>query len=125
MCILSLGRSIEADRFVDAPADSYGLSTQQQFHLLTDNSQTPPCRRWYRWRSRGDQRECHSTNGHRAWDFPHDLVLHLFLIRTDTKERSVPEKSPQKPAGKKPGKSLKEKRDAKREKKAGRSTIGH
>ena len=33
----------------------------------------------------------------------------------------VPEKSPQKPAGKKPGKSLKEKRDAKREKKEKRS----
>jgi hypothetical protein len=28
----------------------------------------------------------------------------------------MPEKSPQRPAGKKPGKSLKEKRDAKREK---------
>lgn len=29
----------------------------------------------------------------------------------------MPDKSPQRPAGKKPGKSLKEKRDAKREKK--------
>lgn len=30
----------------------------------------------------------------------------------------MPEKSPQKPAGKKPGKSLKEKREAKKDKKA-------
>ena len=30
----------------------------------------------------------------------------------------MPDKSPQRPAGKKPGKSLKEKRDAKREKAA-------
>ena len=33
-------------------------------------------------------------------------------------------KSPRKPAGKKPGKSLKEKRDAKREKKQKRPTLG-
>ena len=33
----------------------------------------------------------------------------------------MPDKSPQKPAGKKPGRSLKEKREAKREKKAGTS----
>jgi len=32
----------------------------------------------------------------------------------------MPEKSPQKPAGKKPGKSLKEKREAKKEKRAAR-----
>jgi len=37
----------------------------------------------------------------------------------------MPEKSPQKPAGKKPGKSLKEKRDAKKEKKASRGGLGH
>jgi hypothetical protein len=35
----------------------------------------------------------------------------------------MPEKSPQKPAGKKPGRSLKEKRAAKKDKKEGRSTI--
>ncbi|MFM2071186.1 MAG: hypothetical protein RLZZ623_1449 [Actinomycetota bacterium] len=34
----------------------------------------------------------------------------------------MPEKSPQKPAAKKPGKSLKEKRDAKRDKKDKRSS---
>jgi hypothetical protein len=33
----------------------------------------------------------------------------------------MPEKSPQRPAGKKPGKSLKAKRSAKREKQDGRS----
>jgi hypothetical protein len=33
---------------------------------------------------------------------------------------TMPEKSPQKPAGKKPGKSLKEKREAKRDKKVTR-----
>ena len=32
----------------------------------------------------------------------------------------MPEKSPQKPAGKKPGKTLKEKREAKKEKQAAR-----
>jgi hypothetical protein len=36
----------------------------------------------------------------------------------------VPSKSPQKPSGKKPGKSLKEKRVAKREKKAGKTALG-
>jgi len=36
----------------------------------------------------------------------------------------MPEKSPQTPAGKKPGKSLKEKREAKREKKDSRSGLG-
>jgi hypothetical protein len=34
----------------------------------------------------------------------------------------MPDRSPQRPAGKKPGKSLKEKRDAKREKKEKRPT---
>jgi hypothetical protein len=37
----------------------------------------------------------------------------------------VPDKSPQKPAGKKPGKSLKEKREAKKQKKETRSGLGH
>jgi len=37
----------------------------------------------------------------------------------------MPEKSPQKPAGKKPGKSLKEKREAKTEKKESRTGLGH
>ena len=36
----------------------------------------------------------------------------------------MPEKSPQKPAGEKPGKSLKEKREAKRDKKENRSGLG-
>jgi hypothetical protein len=36
----------------------------------------------------------------------------------------VPDKSPQKPSGKKPGKTLKEKRAAKRDKKAPPSTLG-
>jgi hypothetical protein len=36
----------------------------------------------------------------------------------------MPDKSPQKPAGKKGGKTLKEKRDAKREKKETRTSIG-
>ena len=36
----------------------------------------------------------------------------------------MPEKSPQKPAGKKPGKSLKEKREIKRGKKDKPSTLG-
>jgi hypothetical protein len=36
----------------------------------------------------------------------------------------MPSKSPQKPAGKKPGKSLKEKRVAKREKKESRTGLG-
>ena len=40
------------------------------------------------------------------------------------KEGLMPEKSPQKPAGKKPGKSLKEKREAKRDKKENRSGLG-
>jgi hypothetical protein len=40
------------------------------------------------------------------------------------KEALVPSKSPQKPSGKKPGKSLKEKRVAKREKKAGKTALG-
>jgi hypothetical protein len=35
----------------------------------------------------------------------------------------MPEKSPQRPAGKKPGKTLKEKRDAKKEKKDGRPPV--
>jgi hypothetical protein len=39
---------------------------------------------------------------------------------TDRQECAMPDKSPQKPAGKKPGKSLKEKREAKKEKKATR-----
>ena len=38
----------------------------------------------------------------------------------DDRGATVPEKSPQKPSAKKPGKSLKEKRDAKREKKDNR-----
>jgi hypothetical protein len=42
-----------------------------------------------------------------------------------TKEFHVPEKSPQKPAGKKPGKSLKEKREAKRDKKSSKTALGH
>jgi hypothetical protein len=36
----------------------------------------------------------------------------------------MPDKSPQKPSAKKPGKSLKEKRDAKRSKKAERKVFG-
>ena len=36
----------------------------------------------------------------------------------------MPDKSPQKPSGKKAGKSLKEKRDVKKAKKADRRTIG-
>jgi hypothetical protein len=36
----------------------------------------------------------------------------------------MPDKSPQKPAGKKPGKSLKEKREAKRDKKDKRPLLG-
>ena len=36
----------------------------------------------------------------------------------------MPDKSPQKPSGKKPGKSLKEKRDAKKAKKSDRKTLG-
>ena len=36
----------------------------------------------------------------------------------------MPEKSPQKPAGKKPGRSLKEKREAKRDKKEKSSGLG-
>jgi hypothetical protein len=43
---------------------------------------------------------------------------------TNQKECPMPEKSPQKPAGKKPGKSLKEKREAKKEKKDSRSSLG-
>jgi hypothetical protein len=43
---------------------------------------------------------------------------------TTTKESHMPEKSPQKPAGKKPGKSLKEKREAKKDKKENRSGLG-
>lgn len=35
----------------------------------------------------------------------------------------MPDKSPQRPAGKKPGKSLKEKRDAKREKSAAKRPL--
>jgi hypothetical protein len=35
----------------------------------------------------------------------------------------MPDKSPQRPAGKKPGKSLKEKRDAKRDKQQTKRTI--
>ncbi len=35
----------------------------------------------------------------------------------------MPDKAPQKPAGKKPSKSLKEKQAAKRDKKAGRSSL--
>jgi hypothetical protein len=42
-----------------------------------------------------------------------------------TKELHMPEKSPQKPAGKKPGKSLKEKREAKRDKKSTKTALGH
>ena len=37
-------------------------------------------------------------------------------------ESHVPDRSPQKPAGKKPGKSLKEKRDAKKEKRDDRKS---
>jgi hypothetical protein len=47
-----------------------------------------------------------------------------FSRPTTTKECDMPEKSPQKPAGKKPGKSLKEKREAKRDKKDSRSGLG-
>jgi hypothetical protein len=36
----------------------------------------------------------------------------------------MPEKSPQKPAGKKPGKSLKEKREVKKGKKAKSTALG-
>ncbi len=36
----------------------------------------------------------------------------------------MPDKSPQKPAGKKPGRSLKEKRDAKKEKRVEREKKG-
>lgn len=36
----------------------------------------------------------------------------------------MPEKSPQRPAGKKPGKSLKEKRDAKRDKAQSKRSLG-
>jgi hypothetical protein len=36
----------------------------------------------------------------------------------------MPDKSPQKPSGKKPGKTLKEKRDAKREKKTPTNPLG-
>lgn len=36
----------------------------------------------------------------------------------------MPDRSPQKPAGKKPGKSLKEKRDAKKEKRVEREKKG-
>ena len=36
----------------------------------------------------------------------------------------MPDKSPQKPSGKKPGKSLKEKRDTKKAKKADRKILG-
>jgi hypothetical protein len=36
----------------------------------------------------------------------------------------MPDKSPQKPDAKKPGKSLKEKRDAKKAKKADRKVLG-
>jgi hypothetical protein len=43
---------------------------------------------------------------------------------TTIKESHMPEKSPQKPAGKKPGKSLKEKREAKKDKKENRSGLG-
>jgi hypothetical protein len=46
------------------------------------------------------------------------------LTSSPTKEIIVPEKSPQKPSGKKPGKSLKEKREAKRDKKATRGGLG-
>jgi hypothetical protein len=37
-------------------------------------------------------------------------------------ENKVPDRSPQKPSGKKPGKSLKEKRDAKKEKREDRKS---
>jgi hypothetical protein len=37
-------------------------------------------------------------------------------------ENTVPDRSPQKPSGKKPGKSLKEKRDAKKEKRDDRKS---
>jgi hypothetical protein len=37
-------------------------------------------------------------------------------------ENNVPDRSPQKPSGKKPGKSLKEKRDAKKEKRDDRKS---
>ena len=36
----------------------------------------------------------------------------------------MPEKSPQKPAGKKPGKSIKEKRQAKKDKQASKKGFG-
>jgi len=36
----------------------------------------------------------------------------------------MPDKSPQKPSGKKAGKSLKEKRDAKKQKKDGKPPLG-
>jgi hypothetical protein len=40
-------------------------------------------------------------------------------------ESTVPDRSPQKPAGKKPGKSLKEKREAKKEKREDRENKEH
>ena len=44
-------------------------------------------------------------------------------ITPDPRGTDMPDKSPQRPAGKKPGKSLKEKRDAKRDKKQGKRPI--
>jgi hypothetical protein len=42
-----------------------------------------------------------------------------------TKEHVMPDKSPKKPVDKKVGKTLKEKRDAKKQKKEGRPLLGH
>ena len=43
--------------------------------------------------------------------------------RDHHEEHAMPDKSPQRPAGKKPGKTLKEKRAAKREKKSPETTV--
>ncbi len=43
--------------------------------------------------------------------------------RAPEREGPMPDRSPQKPSAKKPGKSLKEKRESKKAKKAGRKTL--
>jgi|HubBroStandDraft_5_1064220.scaffolds.fasta_scaffold980306_1 hypothetical protein len=51
-------------------------------------------------------------------------LITLELQSLNTKETQMPEKSPQKPSGKKVGKSLKEKREAKKTKKTDRMGLG-
>ena len=66
----------------------------------------------------------HAEAGQRGGLAPSRAVAAPGVRWFSPNEGLMPEKSPQKPAGKKTGKSLKEKREAKQEKKDSRTGLG-